>query len=151
MPGKKQGRKKLVKDNQTKKKPLSNKKKKQKKKREKLEKIKFHPKSEPEEEFKDRRKYYLAIALMKISQILAEQGDLTWGGIVDPVTYEVVEDYWPGTGIPISEIDKSRINAASSTVFTGDPTLDVEYMKSFIPTMGGGKNKHRNSKGTELI
>ena len=88
---------------------------------------------------------------MNISQILAEQGDLTWGGIVDPVTYEVVEDYWPGTGIPISEIDKSRINAASSTVFTGDPTLDVEYMKSFLPNMGGGKNNHRNSKKMELI
>jgi len=88
---------------------------------------------------------------MNISQMLAEQGDLTWGGIVDPVTYEVVEDYWPGTGVPISEIDKSRINAASSTVFTGDPTLDFEYMKSFLPNMGGGKNNHRNSKKMELI
>jgi hypothetical protein len=148
MPGKKRERKKREKENQTKKKPLSKKKEKQKKKREKLE---FNPKSEPEEEFRDRRKYYLAIALMNISQMLAEQGDLTWGGIVDPVTYEVVEDYWPGTGIPISEIDKSRINAASSTVFTGDPTLDVEYMKSFLPNMGGGKNNHRNSKKMELI
>jgi len=151
MPGKKRERKKREKENQTKKKPLGKKKEKQKQKKEKLEKLEYHPNSEPEEEFRDRRKYYLAIALMNISQMLAEQGDLTWGGIVDPVTYEVVEDYWPGTGVPISEIDKSRINAASSTVFTGDPTLDFEYMKSFLPNMGGGKNNHRNSKKMELI
>jgi len=147
MPGKKQGRKKRVKENQTKKKPLSKKKEKQKQKKEKLQKLQYNPSSEPEEEYKDRRKYYLAIALMNISQMLAEQGDLTWGGIVDPVTYEVVEDYWPGTGLQISEIDKSRINAASSVVFTGDPTVDFEYMKSFLPNMGGGVRKHRNSKG----
>ena len=140
MPKKKRERKKRVKDNQTKKKPLSKKKEKQKQKKEKLQ---YNPSSEPEEEFKDRRKYYLALALMNISQILAEQGDLTWGGIVDPVTYEVVEDYWPGTGIQISEIDKSRINAASSAVFTGDPTLDFEYMKSFLPNMKGGKNQNK--------
>ena len=65
--------------------------------------------------------------------MLAEQGDLTWGGIVDPETYQVVEDYWPGTGLPISEMDKSRINAASSVVFTGDPTMDIERLKSFAP------------------
>ena len=38
MPGKKQGRKKLVKDNQTKKKPLSNKKKKTEEKERKIRK-----------------------------------------------------------------------------------------------------------------
>tara|TARA_B100000683_G_scaffold276868_1_gene332572 strand:+ start:2193 stop:2756 length:564 start_codon:yes stop_codon:yes gene_type:complete len=112
---------------------LSKKKEKQKRKREKLQQIKYNPNSEPEKEHKDLRKYYLALALMNISQMLAEQGDLTWGGIVDPETYQVVEDYWPGTDVPISEMDKSRINAASSVVVTGDPTIDFERLKSFAP------------------
>jgi len=112
---------------------LSKKKEKQKRKREKLQQIKYNPNSEPEKEHKDLRKYYLALALLNISQMLAEQGDLTWGGIVDPETYQVVEDYWPGTDLPISEMDKSRINAASSVVFTGDPTMDIERLKSFAP------------------
>jgi len=136
-----------------KKKPLSKKKEQQKKKKEKLEKGKLgkkgtkenlenlNPISEPEEEFKDRRRHYLAIALLNISQLLAEQGDLTWGGIVDPVTYEVVEDYWPGTQIQISEMDRSRINAASSVVFTGEPTIDFEKLRTYVPFMGGDKNK----------
>lgn len=114
-------------------KKLSKKKEKQKRKREKLQQIKYNPISEPEKEHKDLRKYYLTLALMNISQMLAEQGDLTWGGIVDPETYQVVEDYWPGTDVPISEMDKSRINAASSVVFTGDPTIDLEHLKSFAP------------------
>jgi len=115
---------------------LSKKKEKQKIKREKLQQIqqiKYNPNSEPEKEHKDLRKYYLALALMNISQMLAEQGDLTWGGIVDPETYQVVEDYWPGTDVPISEMDKSRINAASSVVVTEDPTIDFERLKSFAP------------------
>jgi hypothetical protein len=127
-----------------KKKPLSKKKEKQKQKKDKLEQIKFNPKSEPEEEYKDRRKYFLALALMNISQMLAEQGDLTWGGIVDPSTYEVVEDYWPGTDVRISEMDRSRVNAMSAAVFTGDQTMDFEYMKSFLPTIGGGRGKKKN-------
>ena len=118
---------------------LSKKKEKQKRKRENLQQIqqiqqiKYNTSSEPKEEHKDLRKYYLALALMNISQMLAEQGDLTWGGIVDPETYQVVEDYWPGTDVPISEMDKSRINAASSVVVTEDPTIDFERLKSFAP------------------
>ena len=76
--------------------------------------------------------------------MLAEQGDLTWGGIVDPVTYEVVEDYWPGTQIQISEMDRSRINAASSVVFTGEPTIDFERLRSYVPFMGGDKKIKKN-------
>lgn len=120
-------------------KKLSKKKEKQKLKREKLLNIKYNPISEPSQEFKDYRKYYLGLALMNISQILAEQGDYTWGGVVDPNTYQVIEDYWPGTDIPISNYDRSRINSMSTAVFTGDQTMNFNKMVSYVPNFIKGE------------
>jgi len=100
---------------------LSKKKEKQKKKKEKL----MFGKKKSKKKYTNLRKYYLTLALMNISQLLAEQGDLTWGGIVDPVTYKVNENYWPGTDISINNVDRSRINALSAAIFTGDQTYQI--------------------------
>ena len=113
------------------KKKLSKKKEKQHEKRKKLQQKKS--KIIPEKKFQDLKKVYLSIALMNISMLLAEQGDLTWGGIVDPVTYQVTEYYWPGTDIPINEIDRSRINMMSSNLITGDPTFDRQKLFNLLP------------------
>tara|TARA_Y100000996_G_C22057898_1_gene451950 strand:+ start:53 stop:448 length:396 start_codon:yes stop_codon:yes gene_type:complete len=69
-------------------------------------------------------KYYVNIALLNLYKLLYEQSDLTWGGIVDPYTYEVNHNYWSGTNDRISDYDKSRINAIAYTAFSGDPTWD---------------------------
>ena len=70
---------------------------------------------------------------MNISQFLFEQGDVTWGGIVDPYTLTVEQDYWPNTNIKINDNDKSRINSLTTTLFTNDPTWDLNNIKSYIP------------------
>ena len=98
---------------------------------------------------KDDKKYdtmyksYLNFALFNISKLMLEYGDCTWGGIVDPISFEVKQKYWPNTSIEISDMDKSRINAISHSMVTGDPVWDYEYMKSFIK---GGKKKSSKKK-----
>ena len=87
---------------------------------------------------------------MNISQLLAEQGDLTWGGIVDPVTYKVNENYWPGTDIPIRNVDRSRINALSAAVFTGDQTYQFGGKKNDLLTKLQKKNIQRLNKCQKL-
>ena len=84
---------------------LSKKKQKQHNKRIKLAKLSRISKKDNtlEEDYQDLRKYYIAIALMNISQFLFEQGDVTWGGIVDPYTLTVEQDYWPNTNIKIND------------------------------------------------
>ena len=114
---------------------LSKKKQKQHNKRIKLAKLSRISKKDNtlEEDYQDLRKYYIAIALMNISQFLFEQGDVTWGGIVDPYTLTVEQDYWPNTNIKINDNDKSRINSLTTTLFTNDPTWDLNNIKSYIP------------------
>ena len=112
---------------------LSKKKQKQYDKRNKLSKLsKVSNEINEHTNYQDLRKYYIAIALMNISQMLYEQGDLTWGGIVDPYTFEVNAEYWPNTDIKINDYDISRINAITSTLFTNDNTWDYQYMKSIV-------------------
>lgn len=118
---------------------LSKKKMKQKQKRDKLS-TQFNnppPSLLSEEEYINLRKYYMALALLNVSQLLYEQGDLTWGGIVDPLTYEVTADHWPNTDIKINDYDKSRINSISTTLFTNDPTWNYEKVNQYINK--GGK------------
>ena len=123
---------------------LSKKKQKQLTRKKYLSKPKSKPKSN--KEYNLLYKNLLVLALFNISKIIAENGDNTWGGIVDPETYEVVEKYWPNTNIEISEIDKSRINAISYTMITGDTTWDYNYMKSLIKGGKKGKKKHLSKK-----
>ena len=104
---------------QNSKKKYSSKKQKQINKRNKLLKI---YRDQPELDENNINKYYALFALINMYKLLYEQTDLTWGGIVDPYTYQVAIDYWPGTNQQISEYDKSRINAISYTLLTGDPT-----------------------------
>ena len=124
---------------------LSKKKQKQLTRKKYLSKPKSKPKSK--KEYNLLYKNLLVLALFNISNIMAEYGDNTWGGIVNPETYQVVEKYWPNTNIEISEIDKSRINAISYTMITGDPTWDYNYMKSLIK---GGKKKRLTKKSRKL-
>ena len=91
------------------------------------------------DEKNNMNKYYITLALLNLSQILYSQGDLTWGGIVNPLTYQVDVDYWPGTNIKISELDKSRINAVSLTSFTGDSTWNYDMF------YGGKKSNSRGN------
>ena len=46
-------------------------------------------------------------------------------------TTEVVKKNWPGTNIPINDMDRSRINAISMASFTGDQTIDFNTLNIF--------------------